>query len=96
MTEEALELGGIIPFKTSISPFQKFIVNKKVLEKFGDAGVNAFEKVDGKASVEKIRSSTEMTPEEILALMESLESEGAVQLKTVYELEKAGTGENSG
>ena len=88
--EDSSELEGIIPLKTKLGPFQKFRVTKKLLEKFGEPGVNALENVDGRTSVEEIRSSTGMENDEILALMESLESDGVIELKTVFDLKKTG------
>ncbi len=85
------DLLGVIPFKGSsqgnVSAFVRVRAQRKIFEKFGAKGVAVYSSIDGKKSVEEIRAELNMSPENIVEILEFMESTGMVTLKTIFELE---------
>jgi len=86
------DLMGVIPFKQvqgkKVSAFIRVKFQKKIFDKYGAEGVALFNKIDNRKSVEDIRAELNMTPEKIVEMLEYMEDEGVIELKTIFEIEQ--------
>lgn len=83
------DLLGVIPVKGKgrISAFKRVRMQRKIFDKFGAEGVSIYGMIDGKKSVEEIRAELNMAPEKIVDILDFMDSEGVIQLKTIFEIE---------
>jgi|GEM_PF-3326276 len=83
------DLLGVVPIKgeTKGSAFARIRQQRMIFDKFGAEGVSIYASINGKKSVEEIRAELNMQPQRIVEILEFMENEGIVQLKTIFELE---------
>ncbi|MEM3364530.1 MAG: hypothetical protein QXS93_03405 [Candidatus Micrarchaeia archaeon] len=83
------DLMGVIPIKsaTSGSAFTRVKQQRAIFDKFGAEGVSIYASINGKKSVEEIRADLNMTASRIVEILEFMEREGVIQLKTIFEIE---------
>ena len=83
------DLLGVVPVKgkTTGSAFTRVKQQRAIFDKFGAEGVSIYASINGKKSVEEIRADLNLSPQRVVDILEFMESEGVVQLKTIFEIE---------
>lgn len=83
------DLMGVVPIKSQVagSAFTRVRQQRVIFDKFGAEGVSIYASINGKKSVEEIRADLNMQPRRIVEILEYMENEGVIQLKTIFEIE---------
>lgn len=82
-----VELIGIIPIKEELGAVERFRTESKLHEKFRDEGIKVYLSIDSKKNAEEIKTDTGIAETRLLEILNFMEEEKIIQLKTVYELE---------
>jgi len=82
-----VELIGIVPIREELGAVERFKGESKLHEKFGDDGIKAYLSIDSKKNAEEIKMETGIAEEKLIELLDYMEREKLIHLKTVYELE---------
>ncbi|MGB9635556.1 MAG: hypothetical protein ACP5H8_03730 [Candidatus Micrarchaeia archaeon] len=83
------DLLGVIPTKGKehISAFKRVKMQRAIFDRYGAEGVSVYSLIDGKKSAEEIRAELNMTPARIVEVLDFMDKEGVIQLKTIFEIE---------
>ncbi len=83
------DLLGVVPVKGKghISAFKRVRLQRNLFDKYGAEGVSIYSFIDGKKSAEEIRAELNMRPEKIVEILDFMDQEGIIQLKTIFEIE---------
>lgn len=87
MSEISEELLGIVPIKRQMHAAERLKAEQALEEKFGDEGMKAYLKIDGKRNAEEIRAELGIEEQKFLELLNFLEDSKLIITKTVFELE---------
>jgi hypothetical protein len=85
------ELIGIIPVKGELGAVERFRVERKLHERFRDEGIKVYLSIDSKKNAEEIKAETGISEARLLEILNFMEGEGIIQLKTIYEFELEST-----
>ena len=83
------DLLGVIPIKgkNKVSAFARVRMQRKIFDKYGAEGVSIYSAIDNKKSAEEIRAELNMAPERVVEILDFMDKEGVVELKTIFEIE---------
>lgn len=83
------DLLGVVPTKGkgSVSAFMRVRMQRRIFDRFGAEGVSIYGAIDGKKSVEEVRAELNMSPDRIVEVLDFMDKEGVIQLKTIFEIE---------
>jgi len=87
MGEISEQLLGIVPIKRQTHAAERLKSEQALEEKFGEEGMKAYVKIDGKRNAEEIRAELSMDEQKFLELLNYLEDCKLIITKTVFELE---------
>jgi hypothetical protein len=81
------ELLGVIPVKEELSVVERFKIEKMLYERFKDDGIKVYLSIDSKKNAEEIKAETGIPEGRFLEILNFMEGERIIQLKTIFELE---------
>jgi len=81
------ELLGIIPIREQLGAVERFRTESKLHERFKDDGIKVYLSIDSKKNAEEIKTETGLAEGKFLEIINFMEGEGIIKLKTIYEFE---------
>jgi len=85
------ELLGIIPSREQLGAVERFRVESKLHERFRDDGIKVYLSIDSKKNAEELKAELGLADAKLLEILNFMEGEGIIKLKTVYEFELEGS-----
>ncbi|MCX6777026.1 MAG: hypothetical protein NTY73_03605 [Candidatus Micrarchaeota archaeon] len=85
------ELLGIIPIREQFGAVERFRIESKLHEKFRDDGIKVYLSIDSKKNAEELKAELGLADAKLIEILNFMEREGIIKLKTIYEFELEGS-----
>jgi len=81
------ELLGVIPTREQLGAVERFKIESKLHDKFKDDGIRVYLSVDSRKNAEEMKTELGLSDAKFIEILNFMEREGIIKLKTIYELE---------